>query len=132
MTTGHCLCGTVAWRIAPPYKGMTHCHCSMCRKSHAAPFATYITVERANFELLSGAEAIIDYLSSPTFHRSFCGQCGSLVASRSTGEEIFVPAGLCDDDPGIRPTAHIFVASKAPWHAITDELPAFAECPPEE
>jgi hypothetical protein len=35
--------------------------------------------------------------------------------------------GTLVDDPAIRPTAHIFVGSKAPWFTITDDLPQFAE-----
>jgi hypothetical protein len=31
-----------------------------------------------------------------------------------------------------RPGAHIFVASKAPWHTITDDLPRFDEYPPQD
>ena len=27
------------------------------------------------------------------------------------------------DTPSIRPAAHIYVGSKAPWHEITDDLP---------
>ena len=33
--------------------------------------------------------------------------------------------GTLVDAPGIRPTAHIFVGSKAPWFTITDELPQY-------
>ena len=35
--------------------------------------------------------------------------------------------GTLVDDPSIRPTAHIFVGSKAPWFAITDDLPQYQE-----
>jgi hypothetical protein len=42
-----------------------------------------------------------------------------------------VPMGSLDDDPGMRPTRHIFVGSKLPWFEITDTLPQFAERPPE-
>jgi hypothetical protein len=41
-----------------------------------------------------------------------------------------VPMGSFDDDPGARPQAHIYVASKAPWDVIADELPRFDEAPP--
>lgn len=123
MTTGRCLCATVSWRIEPPYVGMTHCHCSMCRKAHGAPFATYITVDAENFALLSGAEVVADYESSPGFHRAFCSRCGSVVPTTTNGQRVFVPAGPLDDDPDIRPTAHIFAASKAPWYTIADDLP---------
>jgi hypothetical protein len=35
--------------------------------------------------------------------------------------------GALDDDPGIRPSAHIFVGAKAAWDAITDALPQHRE-----
>ena len=37
--------------------------------------------------------------------------------------------GTLIDTPAIRPTAHIFVGSKAPWHEITDDLPQYQEFP---
>lgn len=40
-----------------------------------------------------------------------------------------VPMGSLDDDPGIRPQAHIFVSSSTPWETIADGLPQFAEYP---
>jgi len=126
MTTGSCLCGTVRWRIEGPYRRMTHCHCSMCRKAHAAPFATYIIVDRDCYEILSGADAVTAHASSSAFRRSFCSHCGS-VTPFDAGDHVAVPAGCLDDDPGIRPDRHIFAASKAPWHGIADDLPQASE-----
>ena len=40
-----------------------------------------------------------------------------------------LPLGALDDDPGIRPEMHVYVASKAPWFTICDDLPQFAELP---
>jgi hypothetical protein len=37
--------------------------------------------------------------------------------------------GTLQDEPSIRPQAHIHVASKAPWFEITDDLPQYAELP---
>jgi hypothetical protein len=48
------------------------------------------------------------------------------------GQFFHVTMGTLVDDPGIRPMLHIFVASKAPWHEITDSLPQYAELPPAE
>jgi predicted amidohydrolase len=39
--------------------------------------------------------------------------------------------GTLDDDPGIRPSCHVFVGSKAPWVEIGDQLPQFDTFPPE-
>jgi hypothetical protein len=33
--------------------------------------------------------------------------------------------GSLDTDPGMSPTLHIFVGSKAPWFEISDDLPQF-------
>jgi hypothetical protein len=40
-----------------------------------------------------------------------------------------VPGGSFDDDPGVRPSEHIFVGSKAHWHTIADDVPQYRECP---
>ncbi|NKB56240.1 MAG: hypothetical protein GKS00_07885 [Alphaproteobacteria bacterium] len=125
MNTGSCLCGTVRWQMEGPYKRMSHCHCSMCRKAHAAPFATYLTVAPERFEMLSGADAITEYESSPGFPRHFCSHCGSVVPTPRPSTDIAVPAGCLDDDPGIRPERHIFAASKPAWDVIADDLPQF-------
>jgi hypothetical protein len=43
------------------------------------------------------------------------------------GAFVHVTLGTLVDDPTIRPSAHIFVGSKAPWFEITDDLPQHAE-----
>jgi hypothetical protein len=41
------------------------------------------------------------------------------------GAFVHVAMGTLVDDPSIRPSAHIFVGSKAPWYVITDDLPQY-------
>lgn len=101
---------------------MSHCHCAICRKAHGAPFATYFSTAAENYQLIAGTETIREHQCSPRLTRAFCTTCGS-VAPMMVGGRAVIPAGCLDDDPGIRPDRHIFFASKAPWHAITDDLP---------
>jgi hypothetical protein len=108
---------------------MSHCHCSRCRKAHGAAFATYVAGPAESFRL-RGHEHVVCWESSPGFSRCFCGRCGSVVPGPASEGRIFAPAGNFDDDPGVRPLAHIFVASKAPWFEITDTLPRFDAYPP--
>jgi len=122
MVGGSCLCGVVRWRV-DSFEHMTHCHCSMCRKAHGAPFATYAAARGDGFAWLAGEDAVRRYESSPGFRRAFCGHCGSVVPAADGDRQVFVPAGCLDDDPGIRPSAHIFFPSRAPWHVVADELP---------
>jgi len=123
MANGSCLCGTVKFSVSDKASNMTHCHCSMCRKIHGSLFATYYT--SSELTITAGEEAVQAYESSPGFTRTFCKQCGSTLpeVSNQGDGEVYVPAGLMDDDPGIRPEAHIFADSKASGYTITDGLP---------
>jgi len=126
MASGSCLCGTVKFSVNSADEAsshMSHCHCSMCRKIHGSLFATYFNATGLNFS--QGENAIVSYESSPGFIRSFCQKCGSPLPEKSTAndDEVYVPAGLMDDDSGVRPEEHIFAESKAECYDITDALP---------
>ena len=64
-------------------------------------------------------------------NNTHCATCGSLLYSVvRDGQWAHVAMGTLIDTPTIRPTAHIHVGSKAPWHEITDDLPQYQEFPP--
>ena len=128
MSQASCLCGAVSWQLEGPYDGMVHCHCSRCRKAHGSLFATFLIGPASSFQL-KGREEVSRFESSPGFFRCFCKRCGAVVPGDAVGDKIYVPAGNFSDDPGVRPTAHIFVASKAPWFDIADQLPRFDAYP---
>ena len=130
---GSCLCRSVRWRALKPFQRMSHCHCSMCRKSHGAPFATFVATAVAGFEWLQGEEQNVRYGSSGQSERCFCRQCGSSLPELAGQEGLaWLPAGGLDEDPGTRPFAHIFVGSKAPWYAIPEDgLPRYDAYTPE-
>jgi hypothetical protein len=131
MVRGSCLCGDVVWEAAGDLEWMSHCHCSMCRKAHGSAFATFVAAPADGFRLVRGRDRVARYESSPGFLRPFCSRCGSVVvAAEPAGQRVFMPAGCLDDDPDVRPAAHIFVASRAVWHEIADDLPRFDPYPP--
>lgn len=131
MISGSCLCGGVRFRIERAAGPFELCHCHRCRKrSGAAAFPT-IRVSRADYTLLSGRELIRSYdapvlYRPPAYRSSFCGRCGSPVPpAEPEGDALEIPAGLLDDDPGLRPDKHIFVEFVPPWDAIADDLPRY-------
>ena len=131
MVKGSCLCGGVRYEIDGEIGPMAHCYCSMCRKQHGASFVTFVGVKTSDFRWVKGEDLVARYRSSPGLERGFCRTCGSnLPVPDAAGEMFFLPAGTLDDDPGVRPAAHIFVASKAPWVVIEDDCPQFDEYPP--
>ena len=125
MLRGSCLCGGVRYEIRGIVSHVTHCHCSMCRKAHGAAFATYGRVQRADFVVVSGADDIVSYRSSPQVIRTFCKRCGSTLQfiSDKRPDTLSLALGTLDDDPGVEASTHIFVGSKAPWFEITGGLP---------
>ncbi len=131
MVRGSCLCGGAAYEIDGELEPMAHCHCSICRKHHGAPFVTFVGVNTSQFRWVKGQDLVTEYESSPGSRRGFCRICGSSLPRRvPEGALFFLPAGTLDDDPGTRPQGHVFVGSKAPWVEIHDDLPQFDEFPP--
>jgi hypothetical protein len=132
MVRGSCLCKGIAFEVDGPLGPiMGNCHCSMCRKSSGSAFETVVSAPRSALRWIQGESLVTRYASSDTVRRCFCRTCGSHVPDpQAKGEQVFIPAGALDDDPGLRPAAHIFVGSKASWHDIRDDLPKFEEWPP--
>ena len=130
---GSCLCGAIAWEADGPPALMMNCHCSRCRLARGAAHATNAFYRLEQFRLLRG-EDMIDQYKVPDarfFTQAFCRTCGSpaprILASFNRA---MVAVGTADSDPGMQPSAHIFVGSKAPWYEITDRIPQFEEMTP--
>jgi len=132
MIEGSCLCGAIGYQVTGPFNSMTNCHCSMCRKHHGSAFATYVSVPLERFQWTRGEDKLLRYPSSPHGTRDSCTVCGSTVPMTVPEASMaFLPAGPLVGDLDIKPEAHIFVGSKAPWYTITDTLPQHEEYPPE-
>ena len=122
---GSCLCGRVRYRVRTVERRISHCHCSMCRKQHGAVAGTYAGAAWDDFEWTAGEEQVARYESSPGIERTFCRHCGSSLqfVDRSDARRFALAIGTLDDDPGPLEAVHIYVASRAPWHEIRDDLP---------
>lgn len=127
--TGSCLCGDLRYAAASPTH-MMNCHCTRCRLSRGAPYATNLFTRKDDFEWLSGAELVEEYKlpTAERFGTSFCRQCGSL-APRVFDSHVLIPAGGLDSDPGIAPAGHMFTGSMARWFSISDDVPQWTERP---
>ena len=127
---GSCLCKAVTYEVAGEFEFIGNCHCSMCRKSHGAAYATWGILKPGQFRWVTGEGVVEHHESSPGRTRCFCRRCGSPLASAHAGTVGEVVIGTVDGDPGARPREHIFVGSKALWHDITDSLPQHEAWPP--
>ena len=123
---GSCLCAGVCYEITGGVEGISHCHCSMCRKAHGAAFGTYATVRWAAFAWTSGEELVARYRSSESITRSFCKRCGANLQFIPDDRPGFgLAIGTLDDDPVQKPIEQIWTADKAPWWDLQDEPPCY-------
>lgn len=127
--SGRCVCGAVAYSVTDAFEYALNCHCSQCRRTTGAAFKPFAGIARGELAVTQGADVLLRYGCEQT-HDVHCGRCGSLLYSVvREGAFVHVTLGTLSDAPSIRPTAHIFTGSKAPWFEITDALPQYLEFP---
>jgi hypothetical protein len=120
---GECSCGAVAYSVVDEFLYALNCHCSQCRKATGSAFKPFAGIEIDKLRLVRGSSETLR-VGEGSAHDIRCRRCGSLLYSVvREGMFAHVTLGTLVDTPVIRPTAHIFVGSKAPWYEITDSLP---------
>ena len=127
---GRCGCGAVEYEVADEFRYAANCHCSRCRAATGSAFKPFAGIERDKLIVTEGGDRL-SVFGEETLNDTRCAECGSLLYSVvRDGEWVHVAMGSLVDDPTIRPSEHIYVGSKAPWHQITDAFPQFEELPP--
>ena len=125
---GSCLCAQVTYEIDQFARGIVHCHCTKCRKAHGSAFSTTAPVMREHFRWLTGESLLSYFESSPGKRRHFCTACGShMLAEWVDKPAVIVRMGCLDDDPGLRPKAHIWRSEGAIWYDPDEHLPQLEE-----
>jgi hypothetical protein len=115
----------VQYEVADEFVYAMNCHCGNCRRTTGSAFKPFAGIERARLRIVAGEEGRLIHGSDET-HDAHCARCGSLLYSVvREGKWVHVALGTLVDAPAIRPGAHIFVGSKAPWYDITDDLPQY-------
>ena len=129
MYSGSCLCGKVKFEISGKINDIVYCHCSMCRKAQGSAFATNANVAKENFHFISGEDNLTAYEYTQDQYKFFCKTCGSPIMSKNRHhpDKVRIRLGTVESDITERPTAHIFVDSKANWEEITGSLPQYPE-----
>jgi hypothetical protein len=121
---GRCFCGTVRFTLDAKPKWVAHCHCSMCRRAHAAGYVTWAGFPKSALRFTAGETNIADYRSSPPALRRFCRTCGSQLffLHETYADEVHVPRALLSDDLGMAPKAHIYFSDRVDWMPVHDDL----------
>jgi len=128
--SGSCLCGKVLFELTTSPVLSHSCHCSRCRKASGTAHNSVAATAADGLRFLQGEELAVHFKlpEANFFSQNFCRACGSKLPRVDRDRDFAIlPLGAFDNDPGIRPMAHIYVASKAPWFEIHDDLPQYAE-----
>ena len=125
---GECLCRRVGYEVSDAFEYAMNCHCSNCRRATGSAFKPFAGIRTAELTVVRGQNDIMRFGDGN--HDAHCAHWGSLLYSQvRDATYVHVTLGTLIDTPSIRPAAHIFVASKAPWYEIRDSLPQFDEFP---
>ncbi len=127
---GGCGCGAVRFEVTAPPVSAIYCHCTRCQRRTGTASSINARLEPGSFQITSGEDRLRSWAPPEGAEKYFCADCGSALFSRSHGEpqRVGVRLGAFDKDPGVRPSAHQFVAYASPWLPVPDDgLPRYPE-----
>ncbi len=115
MIEGGCFCKRVRYSIDDATYPCANCHCTMCRRLHAAPYVTWLVVPVEHFRYTGDSPA--SFVSSSEGTRYFCAHCGTQVAcvNKSHPEVIDITVGSLDEPEAVEPTFDVFTDTRLGW-----------------
>lgn len=127
---GGCQCGAVRYNVTGEPLMAAICHCTMCRRAHAAPAVAWAMYQQEHVYFSQGQPKL--YASSAEAQRGFCENCGTQImfsASFLPGL-IDIAVGSLDNPQLVTPTLHYWHSEHLAWAEFADGLPRFAALPP--
>lgn len=118
------------FEITAPLGPSTYCHCRRCQKRTGSAVQASARVTAEAVTVTAGESELRDWRPPGGLWKTFCGRCGSHLFARDPDSGVIAVVRLAaiDGDPGVRPSAHQFVAYAAPWEPVPDDgLPRYDE-----
>ncbi|MDA1074875.1 MAG: GFA family protein [Proteobacteria bacterium] len=113
--SGGCFCGALRYEIDQGEYLSVNCHCSMCRRTSAAAYVTWLVVPKEHFRLNSSEPA--SFASSDHGRRQFCPACGTPVTCVNTNHPEIVDVTVCslDDPTAFPPSRSVYTDTRLAW-----------------
>ena len=127
---GSCVCNLIEFEVIAIPEMVFNCHCTRCRKSHGAAFATQAFAIRNSLKLIRGQDNLQEYESTGGI-RTFCRNCGSRLMNyaKNNGDYLSVALSCIDTPHNLTPVANVCTSSKVDWCELSDKIPQFSELP---
>lgn len=127
---GGCQCGNIRYVIVGKPVMAAICHCTMCRRAHAAPVVAWAMYQDTQVRL--NKDGLKLFKSSEQAQRGFCPQCGTQICFTAS----FLPGlidisiGSLDNPENIKPSFHYWHDNHLSWVKFDDQLPRHPALPP--
>ena len=120
MVEGGCFCGKVRYSFDEGDYLVVNCHCTMCRRTSAAPFVTWVIMPRENFQFTAGTPAVLE--SSEKGRRLFCKDCGTpmVFESKERSHQVDVTVCSLDMPKAFPPSEDAYTETRLDWSKHTD------------
>lgn len=117
MIEGGCFCRQIRYAIDDGTYTAANCHCTMCRRIHAAPYVTWLVVPAERFRYTGELPARL--VSSPGGSRDYCPSCATHITcvNASHPDRIDVAVGSLDSPESFKPVVDVFTDTRLPWTA---------------
>jgi hypothetical protein len=121
--SGGCQCGAVRYVFTIRPDNACLCHCRMCQKQVAGPFAAWAGGPLDRFRLTRGT--LSHFQSSADARRGFCRDCGTpLTYEALSRPRIEVTIGSLDRHAEMPPLHNVGTEAMAAWLAEIPHLPS--------
>ncbi|MBY0270425.1 MAG: GFA family protein [Burkholderiales bacterium] len=127
---GGCQCGAVRYAITGEPIMAAICHCTMCRRAHAAPAVAWAMYQEDQVAFSKAKPK--SFASSPEARRSFCAVCGTQISFTADFLPglIDIAVGSLDNPEAVKPALHYWHSRHLSWAEFADALPRHPELPP--
>jgi len=130
--SGQCLCGDVKFSADGDIMMQGNCHCTDCRQSSGAAFATLVFMKQDEITVtgdLKTFDHVVD--SGNTLTKHFCPKCGSqmFTGNQARANTLGIRAGTLDDHSAVKPQFNVYASSKMDCIQLDPSIPAFDKMP---
>ncbi len=127
---GTCLCEGIIFEFQEMPDLVFNCHCSRCRVSHGADYATQIFALRSSLRFVAGEQLLSEYESTGGI-RCFCSNCGARLMNyaKDGGDYLSVAASCVEGSENLTVTANCFLSMKVERSTLDEATPGYDELP---
>ena len=120
---GSCLCGGVKFELPDASQEMRFCHCTSCKKLSGSGGTANVRVPSSSIRILEGGDLLQTFQPHEGSAKTFCLACGSNLFGGGwpDSETCSVRVSTLEEPPDLKPVAHLYVRSLAPWETLPDD-----------